>query len=93
MNYDNMKKNAAICNDPCAIPDEVTLAQTLSRAIDMAREILQMSYAINDHLFGKGPVKGEEKEPKCFRDALLLHSEIIECAANELRSICRSLGV
>ena len=60
---------------------------------DMASDVLQMAYAINQHLFGKGPVQSEGKEPKCFRDALKIHADLIGCVAEEMRNICDSLGV
>lgn len=91
MNYDNMK--AVPCEGECIKPAEMPLAQTLNDATLMARDILQMAYAINQHLFGKGPVNSEVGEPKCFRDALNIHAKLIRCVAEEMRNICDSLGV
>ena len=91
MNYDNM--TAVKCEDECLKLDEKTLAQTLNDATLMASNVLQMAYAINQHLFGKGPVQSEGKEPKCFRDALKIHADLIGCVAEEMRNICDSLGV
>ena len=91
MNYDNM--TAVKCEDECLKPAEITLAQTLNEATLMASDVLKMAYAINQHLFGKGPVQSEEKEPKCFRDALKIHEDLIRCVADEMRNICDSLGV
>ena len=91
MNYDNM--TAIPCKDEGVNPAEVTLAQTLNEATLMASDVLQMAYAINQHLFGRGPVQSEGKEPKCFRDALKIHADLIGCVAEEMREICNSLGV
>ena len=91
MNYDNM--TAIPCEGEGIKPAEVTLAQTLNEATLMASDVLQMAYAINQHLFGKGPVQSEGKEPKCFRDALKIHADLIGCVAEEMRNICDSLGV
>lgn len=91
MNYDNM--TAVQCESECLNPVEMPLSQTLNYATLMASDILQMAYAINLHLFGKVPVKSEGKEPKCFRDALKIHAELIRCVADEMRNICDSLGV
>ena len=91
MNYDNM--TAVKCEDECLKPAEMPLAQTLNDATLMASDILKMAYAINLHLFGKGPVQSEGKEPKCFRDALKIHADLIRCVAEEMREICNSLGV
>ena len=91
MNYDNM--TAVKCEGECLKPAEVTLAQTLNEATLIASDVLQMAYAINQHLFGKGPVNSEGKEPKCFRDALKIHADLIRCVANEMKTICNSLGV
>ena len=91
MNYDNM--TAVKCEGEGIKPAEVTLAQTLNEATLMASDVLQMAYAINQHLFGKEPVQSEGKEPKCFRDALKIHADLIGCVAEEMRKICDSLGV
>ena len=91
MNYDNM--TAVKCEDECLKLDEKPLAQTLNDATLMASDILKMAYAINQHLFGKGPVQSEGKEPKCFRDALKIHADLIGCVAEEMRNICDSLGL
>ena len=91
MNYDNM--TAATCEGEGIKSAEMPLAQTLNDATLMARDVLQMAYAINQHLFGKGPVQSEGKEPKCFRDALKIHADLIGCVAEEMRNICDSLGV
>ena len=91
MNYDNM--TAIPCEGEGIKPAEMPLAQTLNDATLMASDVLQMAYAINQHLFGKGPVKSEGKEPKCFRDALKIHADLIGCVAEEMRNICDSLGV
>ena len=91
MNYDNM--TAVKCEGECSNPAEVTLAETLNHATLMASDVLQMAYAINQHLFGKGPVQSEGKEPKCFRDALKIHADLIRRVADEMRNICDSLGV
>ena len=91
MNYDNMK--TAPCESGCSDLVEKTLAKTLNEATIMASDVLQMAYAINQHLFGKGPVQSEGKEPKCFRDALKIHADLIRCVAEEMRNICDSLGV
>ena len=91
MNYDNM--TAIQCEGEGIKPAEVTLAQTLNDATLMASDVLQMAYAINQHLFGKGPVQSEEGEPKCFRDALKIHKKLIGCIVEEMRAICDSLGV
>ena len=91
MNYDNM--TAIPCEGECLNPAEVTLAQTLNKATLMASEILKMANAINQHLFGKEPIPIKEGEPKCFRDALKIHADLIRCVADEMRNICDSLGV
>ena len=91
MNYDNM--TAVKCESEGIKPAEMPLAQTLNDATLMASDILQMAYAINQHLFGKGPVQNEGKEAKCFRDALKIHADLIRCVAEEMRRICDSLGV
>ena len=91
MNYDNM--TAVKCEGECLKPAEVTLAQTLNEATLMANDVLKMAYAINQHLFGKGPAQRDENEPKCFRDALEIHANLIRCVADEMRNICDSLGV
>ena len=91
MNYDNM--TAIPCEGEGIKPAEVTLAQTLNEATSMASDVLQMAYAINQHLFGKEPIKSEGKEPKCFRDALEIHANLIRYVAEEMREICNSLGV
>ena len=91
MNYDNM--TAVPCEGERLNPVEMTLAQTLNDATVMASDVLKMAYAINQHLFGKGPVQSEGKEPKCFRDALKIHADLIRCVADEMRNICDSLGV
>ena len=91
MNYDNM--TAVKCEDERLNPVEMPLAQILNDATIMASDILKMAYAINQHLFGKGPVQIEGKEPKCFRDALKIHADLIACVAEEMRNICDSLGV
>lgn len=91
MNYDNM--TAVPCEGEGIKTAEFPLAQTLSEATLMASDILQMAYAINQHLFGNEPVQSEGKEPKCFRDALKIHSDLIRCVAKEMRIICDSLGV
>ena len=91
MNYDNM--TAVKCEGEGIKPAEMPLAQTLNDATLMASDVLQMAYAINQHLFGKGPVQSEVKEPKCFRDALKIHADLIGCVAEEMRNICDSLGV
>ena len=91
MNYDNM--TAIQCEGEGIKPAEVTLAQTLNDATLMASDVLQMAYAINQHLFGKEPVNSEGKEPKCFRDALKIHADLIICVAEEMRNRCDSLGV
>ena len=91
MNYDNM--TAVPCESERLNPAEMPLAQTLNDATVMASDILQMAYAINQHLFGKEPVKSEGKESKCFRDALKIHADLIRCVAEEMRNICDSLGV
>ena len=91
MNYDNM--TAVKCEGEGIKPAEVPLAQTLNDATLLASDVLQMAYAINQHLFGKGPVQSEVGEPKCFRDALKIHADLIECVAKEMRNICDSLGV
>ena len=81
------------CEGESIKPAEMTLAQTLNDATLMANDVLQMAYAINQHLFGKAPVNSEGKEPKCFRDALKIHANLIRCVAEEMRNICDSLGV
>ena len=91
MNYDNM--TAVKCEDEGIKPDEMPLAQTLNDATLMASDVLQMVYAINQHLFGKGSIQSEVKEPKCFRDALKIHADLIRWVAEEMRAICDSLGV
>ena len=91
MNYDNM--TAIPCEGEGLNPVEMPLAQTLNDATLMASDVLQMAYAINHHLFGKEPIKSEGKEPKCFRDALKIHADLIRCVAEEMRNICDSLGV
>lgn len=91
MNYDNM--TAVQCEGEGIKPAEMPLAQTLNDATLMASDVLQMAYAINQHLFGKGSVQSEGKEPKCFRDALKIHADLIGCVAEEMRNICDSLGV
>lgn len=91
MNYDNM--TAVKCEGEGLNPAEIPLAQTLNDATLMASDVLQMAYAINQHLFGIGPVQSEGKEPKCFRDALKIHADLIGCVAEEMRAICDSLGV
>ena len=91
MNYDNM--TAIPCEDECIKPAEMPLSQTLNDATLIASDVLQMAYAINQHLFGKEPVNSEGKEPKCFRDALKIHADLIRCVAKEMRNICDSLGV
>ena len=91
MNYNNM--TAVKCEGECLNPAEMPLAQTLNDATLMASDVLQMAYAINQHLFGKGPVQSEGKERKCIRDALKRHEELIGCVAEEMRNICDSLGV
>lgn len=91
MNYDNM--TAVPCEGEGIKTAEIPLAQTLNEATLMASDILQMAYAINQHLFGNEPVQSEGKEPKCFRDALKIHSDLIRCVAKEMRIICDSLGV
>ena len=91
MNYDNMA--AVPCESEGINPAEMPLAQTLNDATLMASDILKMAYAINQHLFGKGPVQSEGKEPKCFRDALKIHADLIGYVAEEMREICNSLGV
>lgn len=91
MNYDNM--TAVKCEGEGIKPAEMPLAQTLNDATIMASDVLQMAYAINQHLFGKGPVQNEGKEAKCFRDALEIHADLIRCVAEEMRNICDSLGV
>ena len=91
MNYDNM--TAVKCEGEGLNPAEVTLAETLNDATLMASDVLQMAYAINQHLFGKGSVRSEGEEPKCFRDALKIHTNLIRCVAAEIRNICNSLGV
>ena len=91
MNYDNM--TAIPCESEHVNPAEIPLAQTLNEATLRASEVLQMAYAINKHLFGKEPVNSEGKEPKCFRDALKIHADLIRCVAEEMRNICDSLGV
>lgn len=52
-----------------------------------------IDFAMEELLFGKGPVLSEGKEPKCFRDALKIHADLIGCVAEEMRAICDSLGV
>ena len=91
MNYDNM--TAIPCEGEGIKPAEMPIAQTLNDATLMTSDVLQMAYAINQHLFGKGPVNSEGKEPKCFRDALKIHADLIRCVAEEMRAICDSLGV
>ena len=91
MNYDNM--TAATCEGEGIKPAEMPLAQTLNDATLMASDVLQMAYAINQHLFGKGSVQSEGEQPKCFRDALKIHKKLIGCIAEEMRAICDSLGV
>lgn len=91
MNYDNM--TAVKCEGECSNPAEVTLAETLNHATLMANDVLQMAYAINQHLFGKEPIPIKEGEPKCFRDALKIHADLIRYVAEEMRNICDSLGV
>ena len=91
MNYDNM--TAVPCGGEGIKPAEMPIAQTLNDATLMASDVLQMAYAINQHLFGKDPVKSEGKGPKCFRDALKIHADLIGCVAEEMRAICDSLGV
>ena len=91
MNYDNM--TAVPCESERLNPAEIPLAHTLNDATLMASDILKMAYAINQHLFGKEPVQSEGKEPKCFRDALKIHADLIGCVAEEMRKICDSLGV
>ena len=91
MNYDNM--TAVTCEGEGIKPAEIPLAQTLNDATLMASDVLQMAYAINQHLFGKEPVNSEGKEPKCFRDALEIHANLIRYVAKEMREICNSLGV
>ena len=91
MNYDNMK--TAPCESGCSDLVEKTLAQTLNEATIMASDVLQMAYAINQHLFGKGPIAKKDEEPKCFRDALNIHAYLIGCIAEEIKNICNSLGV
>ena len=91
MNYDNM--TAVKCEGECINPAEVPLAQTLNDATLMASDVLRMAYAINQHLFGKGLVYSEGEEPKCFRDALKIHADLIRCVSDEMRNICNSLGV
>ena len=91
MNYDNM--TAVKCEGEGIKPAEMPLAQTLNDATLMASDILQMAYAINQHLFGKGSVQSEGEKPKCFRDALKIHADLIRCVAEEMRNICDSLGV
>ena len=91
MNYDNM--TAVKCEGEGIKPGEMPLAQTLNDATLMASNVLQMAYAINQHLFGKGSARSEEVEPKCFRDALKIHAELIRYVAEEMRNICDSLGV
>ena len=91
MNYDNMK--AVTCEGEGINPAGKTLAQTLNDATLMASDVLQMAYAINQHLFGEESVQSEGKEPKCFRDALKIHADLIRCVADEMRNICDSLGV
>ena len=91
MNYDNMTE--VKCEGECIKPAEIPLAQTLNDATLMASDILQMAYAINQHLFGNEPVQSEGKEPKCFRDALKIHADLIRCVTDEMRNICDSLGV
>ena len=91
MNYDNM--TAIPCEGEGIKPAEMPLAQTLNDATLMAIDVLQMAYAINQHLFGKEPVNSEGKEPKCIRDALKIHADLIRCVAEEMRNICDSLGV
>ena len=90
MNYDNM--TAAQCEGERLTPVEMPLAQTLNDATLMASDVLQMAYAINQHLFGKGSVQREVEEPKCFRDALKIHANLIGCVAEEMSAICASLG-
>ena len=91
MNYDNM--TAIPCEGEGIKAAEMPLAKALNEATIMASDVLQMAYAINQHLFGKGPVQSEWKEPKCFRDALKIHADLIRCVAEEMRNICDSLGV
>ena len=91
MNYDNM--TAATCEGEGIKPAEMPLAQTLNDATLMASDVLQMAYAINQHLFGKGSVQSKGEEPKCFRDVLKIHADLIGCVAEEMRNICDSLGV
>ena len=91
MNYDNM--TAVKCEGEGINPVEMTLAQTLNDATLMASDVLQMAYAINQHLFGKLPAQSEVGEPKCFRDALKIHKKLIGCISEEMRNICDSLGV
>ena len=91
MNYDNM--TAVPCEGEGIKTAEIPLAQTLNEATLMASDILQMAYAINQHLFGNEPVQSEGKEPKCFRDALKIHADLIRCVTDEMRNICDSLGV
>ena len=91
MNYDNM--TAVPCESEGLNPVEMPLAQTLNDATLMASDVLQMAYAINQHLFGKGSVQSKGEEPKCFRDALKIHADLIGCVAEEMRNICDSLGV
>ena len=90
MNYNNM--TAVKCEGECLNPAEVTLAQTLNDATLRASDVLQMAYAINQHLFGKEPVQSEGKEPKCFRDALKIHADLIGRVAEEMMAICDCLG-
>ena len=91
MNYDNM--TTVPCEGEGIKTAEIPLAQALNEATLMASDILQMAHAINQHLFGNEPVQSEGKEPKCFRDALKIHSDLIRYVAKEMRIICDSLGV
>lgn len=70
------------------------LSEMMGEANRMLDEALQMAYAINSHMFGKGEPNIEKPcDPECYRDAMNIHVMNLQKLCGELSKIMISIGV
>lgn len=106
MNYESLMKEVQTAHEStCVCPDRASAAadgelcpENLKTMLDtancMATETEILAERIHDFLFGMKNCgdRGNQKEPRCFRDALQDQIELCSRVNKQLQEICIMLG-
>lgn len=65
---------------PCETPSPgpAPMAAMLEEANDHTQKALTMAMQINNYVFGKGPKERKSSDPRCMRDALAEHVDVLK---------------